>query len=50
MSAATGDASEQTLQAKGYPGIAGTPRKTRTVQAERAGADRSARRPAAPRR
>ncbi len=32
VSAATGDASEQTLQANGYPGIAGTPRNTRTVQ------------------
>ncbi len=31
VSAATGDASEQTLQAGGYPGIAGTPRRTRTV-------------------
>jgi ABC-2 type transport system ATP-binding protein len=32
VSAATGDASQQTLQAAGYPGIAGTPRKTTTVQ------------------
>jgi ABC-2 type transport system ATP-binding protein len=32
VSAATGDASQQTLQAPGYPGIAGQPRPTRTVQ------------------
>jgi len=31
VSAATGDASEQVLQAGGYPGIAGTPRRTKTV-------------------
>jgi len=31
VSANTGDASEQTLRADGYPGIAGTPRSTRTV-------------------
>jgi ABC-2 type transport system ATP-binding protein len=31
VSAATGDASEQILQAGGYPGIAGTPRRTKTV-------------------
>jgi len=31
VSANTGDASEQTLQAAGYPGIAGTPARTRTV-------------------
>jgi ABC-2 type transport system ATP-binding protein len=32
VSAATGDASQQTLEAVGYPGIAGTPLRTRTVQ------------------
>jgi ABC-2 type transport system ATP-binding protein len=32
VSAATGSAGEQTLQAAGYPGIDGTPRETRTVQ------------------
>jgi ABC-2 type transport system ATP-binding protein len=32
VSAATGDAAEQTLQAAGYPGIAGTPRRTRAIQ------------------
>jgi ABC-2 type transport system ATP-binding protein len=31
ISAATGSAAEQTLQAAGYPGLAGTPRQTRTV-------------------
>ena len=31
VSAATGDASEQVLQAAGYPGIDGTPQRTRTV-------------------
>ena len=31
VSAATGDASEQVLQAGGYPGIAGTPRRTKSV-------------------
>jgi ABC-2 type transport system ATP-binding protein len=32
VSAATGDASEQTLQAAGYPGVAGTPSRTGTVE------------------
>ncbi len=32
VSAATGSVAEQTLQADGYPGVAGTPRSTRTVQ------------------
>jgi ABC-2 type transport system ATP-binding protein len=32
VSAATGDAAQQTLQAAGYPGLAGTARQTRTVE------------------
>jgi ABC-2 type transport system ATP-binding protein len=32
VSAATGDASQQTLQAGGYPGLTGTPQATRSVQ------------------
>src|SRR3954452_3069701 len=32
VSAATGDAAQQTLQAAGYPGIAGTPQRSVTVQ------------------
>jgi ABC-2 type transport system ATP-binding protein len=32
VSAATGDATEQTLQASGYPGIGGTPQRTDTVE------------------
>jgi ABC-2 type transport system ATP-binding protein len=32
VSAATGDAAQQTLQTSGYPGVAGTPRHTKTVE------------------
>jgi ABC-2 type transport system ATP-binding protein len=32
VSAATGDAAQQTLQTNGYPGIAGTPRRTKLVE------------------